>query len=664
MDRLGKNSIKIDLDQFKLHIKNDVELSLQFDSPSRRFYLSVIALVVNEMKKQGKVTSILLEKHYDLLALLNETVGGSAGSSRRENLLPRIYKKWKGALPNLEGAPLFKVLGRTKIYDNGIGKTYRLSEKEKDLWANLFEFKGSGENVRLKFSVDNLGADLDDVTINYGERPKLEDVSAWERFIEEIKKGAEDRPRPIDEYPIPSEPRTEVSKARKSIWFRLRGPQKMALIVTASLFIAFAVTMIWRTYSRLPPALESVHPDKPYIAVLPFVNLSGDPNQKYFSDGLAINIITQLYKMPNMFVIAHQSSFKYRDKAVKVQQVGRELGVHYVLEGSVEKAGDRIRINTQLIDAETGDQLWAERYDRELRDVFALQDEIIRKVVAEMAVKVSWGEMARLMTHATENYEALDCFLKAYELWQRFEKESNAQARELLLKAIDLDPKYALAIAFLGYAHLMDTRKRWVKDLSQSIRQAEELARRALAIDDAVFLAHMLLGGIYQDKRLYAQAIAAKERAVNCEPSNAVAINSLARTMLCAGRLEEALVLSRKAMRLFPYPPPYFLDHAGRVNYLTGRYEAAITEFQKYLERFPGPRACDPWAWLIASYMKLGREEEAQTQARKLLEQHPGFSIEVYTKRIKEGFSFKDYAFLDSQIELLRKAGIPEKASN
>ena len=664
MVRQGKNLIRIDLDQFKLHIKNDVELSLHFDSPSRRFYLSVIALVASEMKKQGKVTSILLEKHYDLLALLNETVGGSAGSSRRENLLPRIYKKWKGALPNLEGAPLFKVLGRRKEYDDGVGKTYRLSEKERDIWANLFEYKGSGENVRLRFSVDNLGANLDGVVITYGESPNLEDVNAWERFIEELKKGVEDRPRPIDKYPIPTEPGTEVPRARKSIWLRLSGLQKMALMVTASLLVAFAVTVIWRTYSRLPPVLEGVHPDKPYIAVLPFVNLSGDPNQEYFSDGLAINIITQLYKMPNVFVIAHQSSFKYRGKPVKIQQVGRELGVRYVLEGSVEKAGDRIRINAQLIDAETGNHLWAERYDRELKDVFALQDEIIRKVVTGIAVEVSWGETGSIITHATENYDALDRFLKAYELWQRFEKESNAKSRELLEKAIELDPKYALAIAFLGYVHLEDARKGWVKNRAQSFKQAEELAKRALAIDDAVFLGHMLLGGIYQDKRLYAQAIAAKERAVKCEPSNAVAINSLAGAMIYAGRPEEALVLSRKATRLSPYPPPYFLSRAGVANYLAGRYGAAITEFQKRFERLPSD-VQGLWAvpWLIASYMELGREKDARAEARKLLEKRPNFSLGVHIKHTKTA-PFKDYSFLDRQIELLRKAGIPEKASN
>jgi adenylate cyclase len=434
--------------------------------------------------------------------------------------------------------------------------------------------------------------------------------------------------------------------------------------VTASMVVALAITVMWQSYSRLPSTAKNVHPDRPFIAVLPFINLSGDPNQEYFGDGLAINIITQLYKMPNMFVIAHQSSFRYKSKPVKVQQVGRELGVRYVLEGSVEKAGDRIRINAQLIDAETGDHLWAERYDRELKDVFAVQDEIVRKVVTGIAVEVSWGETGSIMTHATENYEALDRFLKAYELWQRFEKESNAQAQELLIRAIELDPKYALAIAFLGYAHLEDARHGWVKNLGQSIKQAEELAKRALAIDDAVFLGHMLLGGIYQDKRLYAQAIAAKERAVKCEPSNAVAINSLAGAMIYAGRPEEALVLSRKAMRLCPYPPPYFLGRAGVANYLAGRYEAAISEFQKRFERLPSD-ARDHWAvlWLIASYMELGREKEARAEARKLLEKRPNFSLEVHIKRTKKA-PFKDYAFLYRQIELLRKAGIPEKASN
>jgi TolB-like protein/Flp pilus assembly protein TadD len=430
--------------------------------------------------------------------------------------------------------------------------------------------------------------------------------------------------------------------------------------VIPSLLVFFAFTMIWRNYSRLPPALENVHPEKPYIAVLPFVNLSGDLNQEYFSDGLAINIITQLYKMPNMFVIAHQSSFRYKGTPVKIQQVGRELGVRYVLEGSVEKAGNRIRINAQLIDAETGGHLWTERYDRELKDVFAVQDEIILKVVTEIVVETTWGEMGRLLTHATENYEALDCFLKATKLWQRFEKESNAQARELLLKAIDLDPKYAMAITLLAATHRADAKLGWAKDRVQSYKQAEAIAQRALNVDETCGIAHVTLGCIYEDNRRYKQAIAAKKRGLEYEPNNGVWMSALAETMNFVGRPEEALVLSRKARRLCPYPPPYFYSQAGVSNYLTGRYEAAISEFQNYLDRLkPGatPRR-HFWVWLIASYMELGLEREARAEVRKLLERHPGFCIEDYIKLMKTILPFKSYAFLDRQIKLLRKVGL------
>ena len=175
-------SIKIDLNEFKLHIdlKKGTELTLHFNSPSRMFYLSLIALVVHEMKKMGKVASVPMEKHLDLLALLNESVGGSAGSSDKKNLLQRIYRKWKDALPNLEEAPLYKVLGRKKEYDEGIGKTYIFTEAEKDSWANLFEYKGSEENVRLKFSIDTIGVSLDDVVILYDDAVNGD---AWERFL-------------------------------------------------------------------------------------------------------------------------------------------------------------------------------------------------------------------------------------------------------------------------------------------------------------------------------------------------------------------------------------------------------------------------------------------------------------------------------------------------
>ncbi|NIS83129.1 MAG: adenylate/guanylate cyclase domain-containing protein, partial [Anaerolineales bacterium] len=377
-------------------------------------------------------------------------------------------------------------------------------------------------------------------------------------------------------------------------------------------------------------------PDEPSIAVMPFENLSGDPAQEYFSDGLTISIITGLYKIPNMFVIHRASSFAYKGKKVKVQQVAEDLGVRYVLEGSVQKAGDRIRLNVQLIDAVKGKHLWAESYDRELKDVFDVQDEITRKVVTEMAVKISWGEQARGWTRMTESHEALDLYYEADKLFMRFEKESNLRARELLTKAIELDPKFARAIAFLGWTHMFDVDYGWAKDAAESFRQAEELANRALAIDDTVYLAHALMSQIYVRKELYEQAIAASERAVEAEPNNATAIEGLALRMIFAGRPEEGLVLIRKAMRLTPHPPLYFLRVSVYANYFTGRYEEAITECEKFLKRQQhGAMARILWQFLITSYMELGREEEARAEAQKLLEQHPDFSVEGYAKAIK-----------------------------
>ena len=363
----ARQPIRIDLNQFKLHIglKKRIELTLHFDSPSRRFYLSLIAFVVNEMKKLGKITSIPLEGHLDLLALLNETVGDSAGSSDKENLLPRIYRKWKDALPDLENAPLFKVLGRKKEYDEGIGKTYPFSEAERDSWANLFEYKGSGENVRLRFAVDKLGVSLDDIAIIYEEHINAD---AWKKFILGHKERVEEKPKtkPIDhvlEKPEPPQP--PVGKLKKTWPSRYR---KVALIAITVIGLGAFALIISKTYLKSPPIkVASIDkmafplPDKPSIAVLPFVNMTEDPRQEFFCDGLSEEIITALSKISKLFVIARNSMFTYKGKPAKMQQVAEELGVQYVLEGSVRRAGEQLRITAQLTDALNGHNIWAER---------------------------------------------------------------------------------------------------------------------------------------------------------------------------------------------------------------------------------------------------------------------------------------------------------------
>jgi len=284
MEEKTKQTIKIDLNQFKLHVylKQKKELTLHFDSPSRKFYLSVIAFVVNEMKRAGKITSIPLEGHHDLLALLNETVGGSAGSSEKEILLPRIYRKWKDALPDLENGPLFKVIGKKKELENGVGKTYRFTEGEKDSWANLFEYRGSQENVRLRFSIDKLGASLDDIVISYEE---YQNAEAWQRFISSLRQKGEGKPKPPD--PVPKELETPLPLARKQK-IALRGQWQWAALAVA-IVLVIVVSVIWRAYFYTSPdKIASVErmafplPDKPSIAVLPFDNMTEDPNQEIF----------------------------------------------------------------------------------------------------------------------------------------------------------------------------------------------------------------------------------------------------------------------------------------------------------------------------------------------------------------------------------------------
>ncbi len=295
--------ITIDLNQFELHIalKNRNELTLYFNSPSRKFYLSVIALVVNEMKRQRKIISIPLGKHHGLLALLNDTVGGSAGSSEEESLLSRIYKKWQRALPNLEEAPLFTVLGRKKGYEEGIGKSYLFTEAEKDNWANLFEYKGSHENVRLKFAIGKIGASLDDVVIVFENSLNAD---AWEKFISRLKDGRKAETQPMEELaksaiPEPAVVQVAPPPERKISWVsRYRWEARVIAIVVVLGAISLA---LWETYLRSDRGdVASVKkmafplPDEPSIAVLPFANLSGDPKQEFLCDGITDEIITAL----------------------------------------------------------------------------------------------------------------------------------------------------------------------------------------------------------------------------------------------------------------------------------------------------------------------------------------------------------------------------------
>ena len=658
----SKPYIQIDLKEFKLHLhlKSRTQLTLHFNSPSRRFYLSVIALVANEMKKSGKIKSIILQEHLDLLALLNESIGGAAGSSERETLLHRIYVKWKDALPNLEDAPLFRVLGKKKENGDGaIGKVYSFTDVEKDGWANIFEYMGSNENVRLKFAIDKIGVGLNEVSIIFGDSRNGE---AWDQFISSLKEGRQEESEPLEEAAFPEPPAVPFpsTQDRKLSWFsRYRW---IVLVVV----IGIVAGAIWKIYfGHVPIEASSVDrmkyplPDKPSIAVLPFVNMSEDPKQEFLSDGITESIITALSKVPSLFVIAQDSTFVYKGNPVKVKRVSEDLGVRYVLKGSVQRSGDRARITAQLIDALAGNQIWAERYERDLKDIFALQDDITLRILTAIQVKLTDGEQASMSEKSYEKYltskQGLDCYLKGLEAIKcalGHNIETLRAGRRIAEEGVAMCPEIPTGYVGLGYVYLKEYWLGSGKSSLESIEKGIEMAQKALAMDDSIASAHALLSNLYAIKREYDKAIAEGERALALSPGSASSYELYAQSLNYAGRSEEAIPLLQKAIRLNPFSPTHtflFLGHSFR---MTGKLEESASAFEKAIERAPDSILAH--LGLAGTYSMMGREEQAQSEADEVLKINPKFSLDNYAKLIP----YKDKSDVDQYINALRNAGL------
>jgi adenylate cyclase len=647
--------ITIDLNEFKLHIalKDRNELTLHFNSPSRRFYLSLIAFVVNEMKKLGKITSIPLEGHQDLLALLNKTIGEAAGSSEKEHLLPRIYRKWKDVLPNLEEAPLFKVLGRRKEYDEGV-TTYHFTEAEKDHWANLFEYKGSEENVRLKFAIDKMGASLDDVDIIYEDSLNGD---AWDRFLLSLKEKVEKVPETESIQPL-----SEVSKTltslpdKKGIARQLRYRWMLAAAIV--IVVVAGALAIWKLYLK-PTPLETASmkrmafplPDKPSIAVLPFVNMSDDPKHEFFSDGLTEEIITDLSKSPYLFVIARTSTFKYKNKPVETRQVSEELGVRYVLEGSVRRSGEKVRITAQLIDAINGHHLWAERFDRESKEMLTLQDEIALKIMKSLHVKLQAGQLGSETGRGTKNPRIFLKSMEAREQVLRYTKEGNARAKKLFEEVIALDPNYARGYSGLAISYAADVWLGVSKSPKESLARAIEFGRKAVSIDKSDATAQAVLAYLFAMTRQYDKAVAQAERALALDPNSYSVINNCGLALAYSGKHEEALPLLERAVRLNPSVAQSFVMSSMAYR-IVGRYDEARGEAKKAVKRNPKSQLAQ--VALAATCILAGHEKEACAAAAEVLKINPTFSVEHYGRTLP----FKDARQVDRMTDALRKAGL------
>jgi len=390
---------------------------------------------------------------------------------------------------------------------------------------------------------------------------------------------------------------------------------RVALAAVIVLLLAVGGLLIWRTVSP-PVEVASVEkmafpmPEKPSLAVLPFDNLSGDSSQDYFSDGITETIITALSNVSNLFVIARNSSFTYKGKPVKVQQVAEELGVRYVLEGSVQRSEDRVRITAQLNDALTGHHLWAENYDRKFGDIFVLQDDITEHVTMALEVKLTEGEQARIRRKHTGNPEAYEFFLRGLEIGRKFTKEDNAQARKLYEKAVELDPNYAHAWQEIGRLHYRDARFGWTDTPDKSLELAEELAQKTLAVDDDDAVAYATLSLVSMARRQHEKAVTYGEKALTLAPNFADVKVMIALPFLYSGRPKEAIDLVKKAMRLSPYYPGWYLPVLGHAYRLTGKYKEAIEALESWRIR-ANPRSELPYLMLAFTYVEAGREEEA-----------------------------------------------------
>lgn len=392
-------------------------------------------------------------------------------------------------------------------------------------------------------------------------------------------------------------------------------------------------------------------PAKPSIAVLPFLNMSDDPEQEFFADGMSEDIITALSRIPDLVVISRSSTFVYKGRAVDVRQVGRELAVAHVLEGSVRKAGDRIRITAQLVETRGGEHIWAERYDRNLNDIFAIQDEITQNITIELSVKLITGEHARKVAIGTKNTEAWEFTRRASTLLDTHARLGTDSAKQLIDRALELDNNYSAAWTTLGWIYWLESSRKWGADPEQLMQKAFETAQKALSADPNYPMAYSLLGHIYMSRGDIKQAIEMGEKSLELAPGDSYCMGVHADVLIESGRIDEGIGRLKKAIRLCPFPPSWILFLLGMGLHLKGDNDAAIHAFEQAIGREPGSHLTH--VWLASALVDQGKLDDAQSVSKTVLEIDPAFSVESWSE------SFHSTAHLHIRDNLL-VAGLPE----
>ncbi len=395
-------------------------------------------------------------------------------------------------------------------------------------------------------------------------------------------------------------------------------------------------------------------PDKPSLAVLPFANLNGDPTEEYFSDGLTVDIMAELVRIPGLFLIGQDSMFTYKDTAVRPREVARELGVRHVLEGTVRRGEKRVRVTTRLVEGASGRHVWAERYDRALDDVFAVQDEITDHVVTALDVALVGGENARSIRQHLRTPQALGVLYRGLELLHRFTREDMARARCLFEEVMRLEPESPVPYAEVAFTHYFDVERGWSESPSESLARMSELSHQSLERGDVSGFAHFMLGHMHLMKREHDEALALSDRALEERPSCQAAWGLKANILNFCGRPEEAVPLAKQSLRLSPVAQTFFPEVLATAHYLCGRLEEAMTTAYEALAL--APDSVDARVVLAASFVETGRLDAARLAAQEILSIDPRLTL----KRFAASRPYRDPAVLGRLIDSLRRAGLPD----
>jgi len=587
------------------------------------------------MGDDEKATVLTLKSYREVLSTLIQQHNGKVLDSPGDNLLAEFVS----VIDALQSAVI--VQKEIKVRNDELPENRRMQFR---IGINLGdviqeEDRIYGDGVNIAARVESL-ADAGGICISgtaYDQIGKKLPFG-YEYLGEQTVKNIE---KPVRVYRVLMEPEAAgivIGEKR----FLGRFSRRTAMAVIIILGVVAGGLIGWNIYLQqskkvAPASLDKMAfplPDKPSIAVLPFDNMSGDSDQIYIADGISENIIAALSKIPELFVISRNSTFNYKGKPVKVQQIAEDLGVRYVLEGSIQKSGERLRVTAQLIDALKGYHVWSEKYDRKLEDLFAVQDDITLNIAVAMQVELTEGEQAQVR-HQTENLQAWSLAVKAHGLFETYRKDDNAKARELFERSVELDPNYAYAWTYLGwtywidavYYHMYYDRKEWLEN-------AEKMAQKALSINDKSSDAYALLSGVYLAEGKYDEAVTAGNKAVSLDPNSSENHAIVAITMQNVGDGEAVVALIKQAMRLDPNFPPWYWYRLGIGYRLLGRYEESAAALKKRVDI--AEKANKPnmgiYLSLATTYSMMGRVEEAKAAVAKALEVNPKITIETWCK--------------------------------